>query len=152
MKTKRVIKNLKIEELQAFIKGQEVWRRCPYFKIKYEVSNLGNYRNRSTKRLLKAQESSNGYLLYYPNINGKNFGKLAHRLVSLAFYEMSESLEVNHIDLDKKNNNLLNLEPATKRENTDHAMQYKRYDQLKKIKDNEAIRYIDGRKVVLPIV
>ena len=64
--------------------------------------------------------------------DGKRCYKRVHRLVYEAFYgKIPNKLIVNHIDEDKNNNNLSNLEIVTNRENIKHFHYYnelKSYD------------------------
>ena len=45
-----------------------------------------------------------------------------HRLVAEGFLGKQDGLDVNHIDGNKKNNNLLNLEFCTRQKNVEHAI------------------------------
>ena len=83
----------------------------------YLVSNFGNVKNELTGKVRKLTERR-GYLKL--NISGKSYD--VHRLVALAFLENPENKNfVNHIDGNKQNNFLNNLEWATESENTRHA-------------------------------
>lgn len=64
-----------------------------------------------------------GYIKYSFTINGKDKKLFAHRIVLETFcpVENMENLQVNHIDGDKTNNNLSNLEWCTQSENQKHA-------------------------------
>ena len=67
-------------------------------------------------------ENKKGYLkVMLTAKNGIRKGFFVHRLVMSAFVGQSEK-QVNHIDLDKKNNNLNNLEYLTNRENAIHSI------------------------------
>lgn len=87
----------------------------------YEVSEDGQVRNKKTKFILKGIEDKDGYLrvhLYNPTKN-----HYVHRLVALAFLgEPKENqTEVHHIDGNRKNNQLSNLQWVTRKENDSHV-------------------------------
>lgn len=104
----------------------EIWK--PAFD-QYEVSNLGRVRSHtrnyqkdkmtySDYRLISFTNNGHGYLA----INYKGNIKYLHRIVAEAFITNEKNLsEVNHIDGDKKNNCVNNLEWVTKKENMQHA-------------------------------
>lgn len=87
------------------------------------ISNLGNVKPRNkmlTKR--KRRIRTHGYEEIQSQVNKVRKSYLVHRLVALAFIPNPENkLEVNHIDGDKLNNNVDNLEWCTSSENTRHA-------------------------------
>lgn len=84
---------------------------------KYEVSNYGNVRNKHTGTVRK-QTDRGGYKKL--RIDNKDIA--IHRLVADAFFDGDHTnLQVNHIDGDKSNNNLGNLEWVTPSENVKHA-------------------------------
>lgn len=71
----------------------------------YEVSNLGNLRNRKTKQILKAWKNSRGYLIVSIRNGSKQCSYTIHRLVAEAFIPNPYNLpQVNHIDGNKENN------------------------------------------------
>ena len=85
---------------------------------KYSVDEDGNVFSHRRGIRLKPCLMSGGY--YYVNLAGK--GKLVHRLVAEAFLpNYLEKPQVNHIDGNKLNNHISNLEMATAKENTLHS-------------------------------
>lgn len=84
----------------------------------YSVSDTGKVKNNKNGRVLKSKPQSNGYC--YITLNGKQL--LLHRVVATAFFnEPQTKLHVNHIDGNKANNCISNLELCTQKENNRHA-------------------------------
>ncbi|MGH0741951.1 NUMOD4 domain-containing protein [Bacillus paranthracis] len=114
---------------------EEQWLPCVGFEGYYEVSNLGNVR--SVDRLvtysdgrvyfyegteLKQLNHNKGYSMVTINIEGKARKVKTHRLVAEAFIpNFFNKPTVNHIDRNKKNNSVDNLEWATHKEQSIHA-------------------------------
>lgn len=84
-----------------------------------EIFSSGDVYNVSKRRMLKQYRQSDGYRSVY--VNGKNC--YVHRLIAFAFLGYSDKETVNHIDGDKTNNNIDNIEYATKSKNMLHAWQ-----------------------------
>jgi len=55
------------------------------------------------------------------SVNGKIAKLKVHRLVAILFYGKIDNMEVNHIDGDKSNNKLYNLEWISHTDNLNHA-------------------------------
>ena len=88
----------------------------------YEVSNIGNVRNRVTGRVLKSDRHKNGYLMVGLRKDRKMKRFSVHRLVASAFIENPENKRtVNHLDGCKSNNYVSNLEWSTDSENIRHS-------------------------------
>ncbi len=99
----------------------EKWKKIDGFD-KYYVSNRGRVKNKKTGRVLKPCVSSWGYLRHTLSLNGVTSVVRVHRLMALAFIPNPENKPtVNHIDGNKTNNSLDNLEWATYSENNFHA-------------------------------
>ena len=89
----------------------------------FMITKEGKIFNDKTKRYLKPQKNKNGYLKVRVNIEGKKMSFSIHREVAKAFIPNPENKpQVNHIDGNKGNNCVDNLEWCTNQENVNHAM------------------------------
>lgn len=94
----------------------EIWKEIQNLNGKYLISNYGNVKSLYTNRILKSG-NNNGYQIV--NLHRKNY--YVHRLVAIHFLENIENKnQVNHIDFNKSNNHINNLEWITAKENTLH--------------------------------
>lgn len=88
----------------------------------YSVSDKGEVRNDRTGNFVKPILSNSGYYRVRLWDHGKNKNFFVHRLVAIAFVPNSNNKpEVNHIDGDKTNNVVANLEWVTGAENKRHC-------------------------------
>ena len=72
--------------------------------------------------MLKLIRMQCGYLAVRPVRHGRNVHRYVHRLVAGVFLGPRRRREVNHIDGDKHNNNISNLEYVTHAQNGRHAV------------------------------
>lgn len=114
----------------------EEWKPIVGFEGYYEVSNYGRVkglnrykkaRNGSTsktkERIMKQTETKKGYLKCKLSMNNIGTNVVVHRLVAIAFLENKNNKDqINHIDGNKKNNHVSNLEWCTGKENVKHAI------------------------------
>lgn len=96
-----------------------------FVKIKgfedYLIDKNGNIFSAKSNKVLK-QKISKGYFVVCLCVKNKKYSLLVHRLVAKAFIENTlNKLEVNHIDGNKLNNSVENLEWCTSSENKFHA-------------------------------
>jgi len=104
----------------------EIWRKIEGFE-KYEVSNLGrvrslDYKHTGETKVLRPILNRYGYLRINLYKNSKLCSRSIHRLVAQAFILNPENKQqVNHIDANKQNNIVSNLEWCTNLENMQHA-------------------------------
>lgn len=100
---------------------EEVWKEVDSHKGLYEVSNLG--RVKSWKgTIMKPQKYVNGYLFAGLSNKGTVTQISIHRLVAIAFIPKPEGkYEVNHINEDKTDNTVQNLQWLTHKENINHG-------------------------------
>lgn len=101
---------------------QRIWKDVVGYEGLYEVSNDGIVRKAETKKTLKVYAANNGYERVSLNRNAHNRIALVHRVVAEAFIPNEKSKPcVNHIDGNKKNNTVENLEWCTHSENELHS-------------------------------
>ncbi len=87
----------------------------------YKVSNTGKVIGKYKKEL-KPADNGNGYLHIVLMINGFKKHKYIHRLVAELFIPNPKKLpQINHIDGNKNNNDISNLEWCTSSHNLFHA-------------------------------
>jgi hypothetical protein len=101
-----------------------VWKPVVGYEGLYEVSDNGKVFSLKNKILLKPFISV-GYYSITLRKNKQSKKIKIHRLVACAFLPNTENKkQVNHIDGNKKNNHVSNLEWCTASENNKHAWQY----------------------------
>lgn len=112
---------------------QEIWKDIKNYEGLYQISNLGRVKSLKTwirqynnyvekERLLKPCVNSVGYyiVVLYKDKHKKTFS--LHRLIAQAFIPNPNNYpQINHIDGNKKNFNINNLEWCTQSYNMIHA-------------------------------
>lgn len=100
----------------------EEWRDIEGYKGCYQVSSAGKVRSiRYGLKVLKQRIKKTGYVDVNFSVNGVRKVFLVHRLVAETFLGKPKNKEVNHIDGNKLNNRLENLNWVTHSENIKHA-------------------------------
>jgi len=115
---------------------EEIWKDIKGYEGSYQVSNYGRVKslNRKSyhrtgykivpKRILKPTPSAGGYMMIKLLMNGKGNTRYIHRLVWDHFGDKPRNgskLQIDHIDNDKLNNCIDNLQLLTQRQNTTKA-------------------------------
>lgn len=104
----------------------EIWKDVLGYEGIYQVSNLGrvknlNYRGTNKERVFK-KGHTNGYEVVGLTKNKKTTSHLVHRIVFEAFNgKIPTGLTVDHIDSNKQNQKLENLQLLTNVENARKA-------------------------------
>ena len=100
----------------------EEWKDIKGYEGLYEVSNTGKVRNKNNGKERKFNEH-HGYKRVTLSKNNKLKSRFVHDLVAETFIPNQDpkKIQVNHIDEDKTNNNISNLEWVTPKENANHG-------------------------------
>lgn len=99
--------------------SQEEWRT--FRNTIYMVSNLGRVKNAKTNKLLKGKITDSGYREYCLSYNGKTYSLRGHKLVWEVWVGTEQKI-INHINGNKLDNRLINLENITNQENVIKAI------------------------------
>lgn len=103
----------------------EIWRPVNGTDGMLEISSEGRIKsNLRDGRILKQQIDKKGYHRLRVTLNRVKMGFKVHRMVAEAFIPNPENLpQVNHIDGNKDNNSVSNLEWVSNRDNAKHAIE-----------------------------
>ena len=137
---------------------EEIWKDIDGYDGYYQISNLGRVKSLRgrNQRILKQNKTKLGYMGISSSFNGSLKYFLVHRLVAIAFIRCKhEDYEVNHIDEDKANNFVENLEWVSHRRNINKSKNKRSKSKYPGVKFDE--RYnkwhsycqINGRKKYL---
>lgn len=111
----------------------------------YVIYDNGMIFSKKRGIFLKIHSDKKGYQVVGLTINGKQVTKRVHRLVANAFIPNPENKpQVNHIDKNKSNNDVSNLEWVTASENMIHALK----DKKRKKKNNKKYRRTVEKNIV----
>jgi hypothetical protein len=100
---------------------KEIWKDIKNYESLYQVSNLGNVKNLKTNKILSS--NANQYSYRYVQLRKDNRWKQysVHRLVAITFIpNPNNHPTVNHIDRNKHNNRVDNLEWCSYSDNVKH--------------------------------
>ena len=120
--TKRINQLMEGFTVVKSLDGEE-WRDLPELQGEYQVSNYGRVKRvKGAERLVKLTTQRNGYV--YVTLSFANTSKCfkTSRLVAKAFIPNPNNYEeVDHLNADKQNNSVSNLEWVTGEENRRRA-------------------------------
>lgn len=108
-----------------------VWKDIEGYEGIYQISNYGevmrlmSYDSRNhlrNSKILKQRKNKDGYMVVGLHKNSKEKKYLVHRLVAKAFISNPNKLpEINHIDENKQNNSVPNLEWCNRKYNVNYG-------------------------------
>ena len=102
----------------------ELWRQIKNYEGLYDISSSGRVYSHITDKFLSASRVANHYEAVALYKNKKPSSRMVHLLVAEAFLPRdSFNKQVNHIDGNKYNNEVINLEWVTPAENSKHAIE-----------------------------
>jgi hypothetical protein len=115
---------------------EEIWKDISGYEGFYQVSNFGRVRSLDRKvnhylsgtkifrgQIIKSHPNHGGYLMVPLCKKRKRALLQIHRLVALAFIPNTDNKPcVNHLDADRQNNAVENLQWCTHLENVRHSM------------------------------
>ncbi len=121
----------------GYFADREIWKAVAGYEGKYEVSTLGRvkvitftnnrYAGKPWNHIMKPFDNGSGYMVVSLTQNGKRKNHYVHRLVATAFLERPDGkTEVNHIDHNRSNNCVSNLEWTTVEENIRYSAEQMR--------------------------
>lgn len=121
----------------------EIWKPAPQFEDLYEVSSEGRVRNKRG-HVLKARLSNCGYERVALSRNCAYTHLSVHRLVLTTFCGVPEpDIECRHLDGNRSNNRLANLQWGTRLENAQDRINHGRQVRGSQV----AIAKLNERKV-----
>ena len=112
------------------LKIREDWKDIEGFED-YTIDKKGNIYSKRKRKYLKQTINKFGYCKV--TLQKDKYKKVfsVHRLVAQAFIPNPKNKpQVNHIDSNRQNNNVKNLEWVTAKENIQHALKNKRFENM----------------------
>ena len=122
---------------------EEKWCLIDEFP-EYEVSTFGRVKRIKTNRILRPGMGTPKYPMVVLCKDRKTKPIRIHRIMAKVFLnDQKTGKEINHIDGNKSNNNLSNLELVTRGENLKHGYDIGTHKPFTKLKENQVLEIIN---------
>ena len=112
----------------------EQWKDIPDYEGYYQISNLGRVKSLEKTLIIRKRKCVYKPLIKKPHISKRGYWEIGicknrlgvtkkiHRLIAISFIDNPKNHpQINHIDGNKLNNNISNLEWVNNRENSCHS-------------------------------
>lgn len=120
---------------------KEIWKEINLYGTEYLINNMGVIKNKKRDKILKPYISSGGYEYIKILKQHRHYHIRIHRLVAQTFIPNPNNLpQVNHIDGNKLNNNVENLEWVSCSQNVVHGFKNGLYN-IKRINKTKVNQY-----------
>lgn len=122
----------------------QLWSEIPGFPD-YQASTQGDIRSCKSgewKPIRATLHSKTGYLAVSLRVNGQYVTRSVHRLIAVTFIGQADSRDVNHINGNKQDNRLANLEYLSRGDNHRHAYRTRLREPVGKRLSDDQVREI----------
>ena len=140
---------------------KEIWKDIKEYEGLYQISNLGNIKSVNKKdslgrkvngKMMKPIKRKDGYLDITLHKNGEAKHFLIHKIVAKTFIKNKNNYkEINHIDENKRNNNIDNLEWCDRSYNINYGKANKSRRKKLLNKRGKKIAQLDNNKQIIKI-
>lgn len=139
----------------------EEWRPIVGYKERYQISSFGRVKSNARtarirgnslrpvrERIMTLQKTKLGYWFLRLNNGQKMVNCVVHRLVAKAFLPNPNNLPiVNHLDCDKANSHVDNLEWCTYSQNTIHSLSSGNHKSIAQLVEERGLKGARAKKV-----
>ena len=126
----------------------EIWKDIKGYENLYKVSNFGRVKNVKTQTIKVATKCKNGYLYIDLYKNNERVKRTVHRIVAETFLDNKNGFtDINHIDGNKLNNNVDNLEFCDRSHNLKEAYRLKLRKKVKSMLNKKDYLCPNSKKV-----
>lgn len=128
---------------------KEEWKDIVGYEGLYRVSNCGRVMSLQMyaagkfiqrEKILTPFSNGNGYYVVHLRKDNKTHVKYVHRLVAEAFLGNINNKDINHLDFNRSNNHIDNLEICSRKDNIRYSFSFGKYNNIKKYTAEEKVK------------